>query len=106
MIDTAYLAADTTSGTTSRQQRCVCAKLAVGVHEGDDICLNTHCLSETHLVSQDAVEAILVEGDEPAHPTQLVATHLPLHQRKHGLQCTARVKLHHMSLLDSETENA
>ena len=36
-----------------------------------------HGLAEAHLVGEDAVEAVLVEGDEPLHPVHLVAAHHP-----------------------------
>ena len=44
--------------------------------------------AKTHLVSQNAIEAVLVQRDEPAHPPQLVVAHLTLHQRQHALQLT------------------
>ena len=47
-----------------------------------------HSFAQAHLVRQDAVEAILVEGDEPAHPSQLIVTHLTGYQRQHHLHAT------------------
>jgi len=49
----------------------------------------THCLAQPHLISQDTIEAILVEGDHPAHAAQLVVTHLTHNPGQHSLPTTS-----------------
>lgn len=47
--------------------------------------VRTHRLAEPHLVSQDAVESVLEEADQPGHTRQLVVTQLTLNQGDQGL---------------------
>ena len=49
----------------------------------------TRRLPQAHLVSQDAVEPILVQRDEPLHALQLVLPQFPLYQRQQLLLAAA-----------------
>ena len=52
-------------------------------HEGDAL----HCLTQTHLVGQNPVDALVVQVSQPVHPLQLVSLQLPAKYTRLGELC-------------------
>lgn len=55
---------------------------------------NAYSFAQPHLVCKDAIEAILVEGDEPSDPPQLIVPHLSIHCWQETLQTHKRAMMH------------
>ena len=55
--------------------------LALRFHKQSEECNGLNCLAKAHFVSQDAIDAVVVQRQQEAHAAQLVRAQRPILQR-------------------------